>query len=54
MKPIKVATTLSAGLFLALLVVISLLAVACSGRAGPPDAAPAVEGPALVMFYTDN
>jgi hypothetical protein len=53
MKSIKGATTLSAGLFLSLLIV-SLLAVACSGRAGPPDAAPAVEGPALVMFYTDN
>jgi hypothetical protein len=49
MKPIKDTTPRLAGLFLGLLVV-SLLTVACSGRAGLP----AVEGPALIMFYTDN
>jgi hypothetical protein len=57
MKPSNVAgllTRLVAGLLLALSLAVSLLVVACNGRATPPTLPPPVEGPALVMFYSDN
>jgi hypothetical protein len=47
MKVSKVAGALVAGLFFSLV-------VACSGREAPTSQVPVVEGPALIMFYTDN
>ena len=41
-------------LLLAAVLLLSLGAVACGGPAGEEAGPSRVEGPALVMFYTDN
>ena len=55
-QPVKTGRALrdTAPALLALLLILSFMATTCGGTAGEADPPPQVEGPALVMFYTDN